>query len=575
MLEGAPSPNSAIIIATMPDTSDSGRSEEPLASGQSVVSSIRTRIRLGDHLGAYDEVLSALEIAAEDPGLQYLHVLALCNLGCTQDALAHYSAYGLSNRTDEDSLALAGRLLKDRYAAAPPPERAGIARRSGEAYERAAIVTSGYYSAANAATMFRLAGQQTASSRWAAEAIARLNRDSPSTPVERFFHFATRIEAHALLGDKAAAEAALQTFQPLMSSQPHWLARLRSQFRLLERDGGLAFALTERIVPEPIGTLMRGSGRSGVSSTNADISSRVSQAFVLLDCPETAATALKLIDSGIYVHCFFLGPKSDFLKEVEAVHGATGLTLIQECLAKASAESEVSAFVERDSPTAIRYAENLCLGAAAHVASTLGTQVIDLDDVNAIGPQASTHQQPLADAQRFCASVLFADFQAFSKLTFDEVRRFQSAVLLPLGKVLDRQRTPALLRKTWGDAIHAICPDVASGIELALGLQEGCRVDPTDSQRHLHLPLRIALHFGPMEHGYDPIEKQPTIYGAGLTFASRIEPITPPGSVLASEAVVCEAALRCPQQYEFRYAGNLALAKGYGHHRVFTATRSA
>ena len=132
-----------------------------------------------------------------------------------------------------------------------------------------------------------------------------------------------------------------------------------------------------------------------------------------------------------------------------------------------------------------------------------------------------------------------------------------------------------MLRKTWGDAIHAICPDVASGIELALGLQEGCRVDPTDSQRHLHLPLRIALHFGPMEHGYDPIEKQPTIYGAGLTFASRIEPITPPGSVLASEAVVCEAALRCPQQYEFRYAGNLALAKGYGHHRVFTATRSA
>ncbi len=561
----------------MRDTTDSGRSEEPRASGRSgVVSSIRTRIRLGDHLGAYDEVLSALEAAAEDPGLQYLHVLALCNLGCTQDALAHYSAYGLSNRTDEDSLALAGRLLKDRYAAAAPTERVDIARRSSEAYERAAVVTSGYYSAANAATMFRLAGRQAASSRWATEAIARLNRDTPSTQVERFFHFATRIEANALLGDKVAAEAALQIFQPLMSSQPHWLARLRSQFRLLERDGGLAFALTERIVPEPIGTLMRDSRKRSVSSANADINSRVSQAFVLLDCPETAATALKLIDSGIHVHCFFLGPKSDFLKQIEAGHGTTGLTIIQECLAKASAESEISAFVERDSPTAIRYAENLCLGAAAHVASTLGTRVIDLDDgANNVDPGTPTLQQPLADAQRFCASVLFADFQAFSKLTFDEVRRFQSAVLLPLGKVLDRQRTPALLRKTWGDAIHAICPDVSSGIELALGLQEGCRVDSTDSQRHLHLPLRIALHFGPMEHGYDPIEKQPTIYGAGLTFASRIEPITPPGSVLASEAVVCEAALRCPGQFEFRYAGNLALAKGYGHHRVFTAARSA
>ena len=558
----------------MRDTTDTGKSDEPLASGQSgVVSSIRTRIRLGDHLGAYDEVLSALETAGEDPGLQYLHVLALCNLGCTQDALAHYSAYGLSNRADEDSLALAGRLLKDRYAAAAPTERADIAHRSGEAYERAAVVTSGYYSAANAATMFRLAGRQAASSRWAAEAIARLNRDVPSTQVERFFHFATRIEANALLGDKVAAEAALQIFQPLMSSQPHWLARLRSQFRLLERDGGLAFALTERIVPEPIGTLIRSGERRSVSSTNTDINSRVSQAFVLLDGPETAAAALKLIGSGIHVHCFFLGPKSDFLKQVGAAHGATGLTLIQECLAKASAESEVSAFVERDSSTAIRYAENLCLGAAAHVASTLGTRVINLDE-NDVDPATSIPQHPLSDAQRFCASVLFADFQAFSKLTFDEVRQFQSAVLLPLGKVLDRQRTPALLRKSWGDAIHAICPDVSSGLELALGLLEGCRLD-TDHPSHLHLPLRIALHFGPMEHGYDPIEKQPTIYGAGLTFASRIEPITPPGSILASEAVVCEAALRCPQEYDFRYAGNLALAKGYGHHRVFTATRSA
>ncbi len=560
----------------MQETTDTGSSEKPLAARQEAdVSAIRTKIRIGDHLGAYDEVSTALEAAPKDPQLQYLHVLALCNLGCTNDALAKYRAYGLTDRADEDSLALAGRLLKDRYAAAPAGTRTDIARRSAEAYERAAVATSGYYSASNAASMFRLAGQEAASQRWAAEAIARLNRDTPSTQVGRFFHFATRIEANALLGDKDAAEHALRNFQPLMSSQPHWLARLREQFRLLERDGSLAFALTDRIVPEPIGISLHASERSGSFSADENIGSHVSQAFVLLSSPATATAALKLIRAGIHVHCFFLGPKSEFLTQTEAQHGTTGLTTIHECLAKASAESEVSAFVERDSPTAIRYAQDLCRGAAAHVASTLGTRVIDLDQrAQGTDPLMSGAQQPLSDAQRFCASVLFADFQAFSKLSFDEVRQFQSTILLPLGKVLDQQRTPALLRKSWGDAIHAICPDVSSGLELALGLQEGGGANPQD-ELHQRLPLRIALHFGPMEHGYDPIERQPTIYGAGLTFASRIEPITPAGSVLASEAVVCEAALRCPGQFEFRYAGNLALAKGYGHHRVFIAARAA
>jgi class 3 adenylate cyclase len=213
------------------------------------------------------------------------------------------------------------------------------------------------------------------------------------------------------------------------------------------------------------------------------------------------------------------------------------------------------------------------MGAGKHDADELGTQLECVDVATGLTrslPAAAPTSA--ATEKQFCASVLFADFQGYSKLAHHQARQFSDTVLRSIGDVLDRNSDGVILRRSWGDAIHAICTDVASGLELAFGFQAVCNSDLEIAR--LAPRLRVALHFGPMEHAYDAVEKRPTIFGAGLTFAARIEPITPSGSVLVSEAVVSEAALRGEKRFHFDYAGKLELAKGYGRHRMFLARRA-
>ncbi len=538
------------------------------------VTGIRASIQAGDHLSAYDDIVFALEAGLDSAELKYLHVLTLCNLGFTDDAVNHYRSYRLSEQLDEDCLALGGRLLKDQYIHAPSTEHLDLARRSAEAYENAARMTAGYYSAINAATMYKLAGVDAASHQWATETIRRLAAAPTSGNDSRFFYLATGVEAHALLSERNEAETCLKELLAISPAQPHWLARLRSQLSLLERQGCLSFAIAHRIVINPIGVLIRAPKDQAGHAGHIAVRPRLSKAYVLVDHPDAAAAALRLAASGVSVHALFLGPRAVFLDATTQGHGEEGHAVVSECLGAVDAVTEIPAFVERDSPVAKRYAADLCMGAGRHDADELGTQLecVDLATGLTSSMPAATPTSPATEKQ-FCASVLFADFQGFSKLSHHQVRQFSDTVLRSMGDVLDKNSPSVLLRRSWGDAVHAICTDVASGLELAFGFQAACDSD-SDNDPRLAPRLRVALHFGPMEHAYDAVEKRPTIFGAGLTFAARIEPITPPGSVLVSEAVVSEAALRGEKRFYFDYAGKLELAKGYGRHRMFLARRA-
>lgn len=83
----------------------------------------------------------------------------------------------------------------------------------------------------------------------------------------------------------------------------------------------------------------------------------------------------------------------------------------------------------------------------------------------------------------------------------------------------------------------------------------------------LHSPgnivsLRIALHAGPVYEFQDPITGDRTYGGSHVNRAARIEPITPPGQVYASEGFAALSAVRCPDSFVCEYAGQTPLAKG-------------
>ena len=71
-----------------------------------------------------------------------------------------------------------------------------------------------------------------------------------------------------------------------------------------------------------------------------------------------------------------------------------------------------------------------------------------------------------------------------------------------------------------------------------------------------------------MFSGHDPVLGRENYFGAGVTRAARIEPVTPPGLVYASEAFAATLAAQ-GRQWSLEYVGTLKLAKQYGESRLY------
>jgi class 3 adenylate cyclase len=85
--------------------------------------------------------------------------------------------------------------------------------------------------------------------------------------------------------------------------------------------------------------------------------------------------------------------------------------------------------------------------------------------------------------------------------------------------------------------------------------------------------IRISLHAGPVFRVHDPIMGRDSYFGASVTRAARIEPVTPPGAVYASETFAATLAASGNSDYALEYVGRLALAKGYGEARIYRLER--
>ena len=112
------------------------------------------------------------------------------------------------------------------------------------------------------------------------------------------------------------------------------------------------------------------------------------------------------------------------------------------------------------------------------------------------------------------------------------------------------------------------------GAEFALGfLASMLSVDwratglPEESQ------IRVALHAGPVFRSFDPVMGRDGHFGSSVTRAARIEPVTPPGMVYASEAFAATLAATGQRDYALEYVGRLPLAKNYGESRIYRLER--
>ena len=176
--------------------------------------------------------------------------------------------------------------------------------------------------------------------------------------------------------------------------------------------------------------------------------------------------------------------------------------------------------------------------------------------------------------RRTLKTLLFADFAGFSRLHDAMAPLFQERFwAIAAGEIAASTAKP-LLATTWGDALYVVFETPGEGADFALRFRERMRAADWPA---LGLPessqIRIALHAGPVFCGFDPIMGRDNYFGSSVTKAARIEPVTPPGTVYASEAFAASVVATGRSDYALEYVGRLALAKAYGESRIYRVDR--
>jgi hypothetical protein len=187
---------------------------------------------------------------------------------------------------------------------------------------------------------------------------------------------------------------------------------------------------------------------------------------------------------------------------------------------------------------------------------------------------APRNDAPAARPQRTLKTLVFADFTGSSRLHDAMAPLFQESFWKIGAAQIEASRVKPLLATTWGDAVYAVFDAPRDGTEFALSFLERMReVDWTAVGLPDSSSVRIALHAGPVFRGFDPIMGCDNFFGSSVTKAARIEPVTPPGMVYASEAFAATLAATGQNDFTLEYVGELALAKGYGASRIYRLER--
>jgi len=171
-------------------------------------------------------------------------------------------------------------------------------------------------------------------------------------------------------------------------------------------------------------------------------------------------------------------------------------------------------------------------------------------------------------------AILFADAVGFSKLSEAEVPRFVQHFCGEIADLAKKFSKTIIANNTWGDGLYFVFSDVAAAGEFGLEIAElVANTDWAKKGLRTELNLRIALHAGPVYEFDDPITGRRNYSGTHVSRAARIEPITPPGQVYASEAFAALAAAQRVRDFSCDYVGQTPMAKGYGTLPVYHLRR--
>ncbi|HLY54072.1 MAG TPA: adenylate/guanylate cyclase domain-containing protein [Stellaceae bacterium] len=578
----------------------------------------RASERAGQLFKAYDLALQGLGEHPEDVALKHRAVLCLARAGATRLAQRRYVEFGLAAASDlEDVAALAARLAKDEALAALPGERAAKAAAAAADYLAIFRRTGGTYPAINAATLTLLAGDPAGAASLAHEVVAALGDDDGGD----YYRVATRIEALLLLGDVAAALAVAPQVRALAGDDQAALSTTWKQLRLvLDRKRldptGFAAVFAPAKVIHYAGHMISTSGRHArfVPAEEPAVRERIA---AHLDAETVGAGygslasgadilfAEALIARGIGLHVVLPFDRDEFVELSVRPSGEEWAERFEACIAKAASLRLATEDRYLGDDLLFANCSRLAMGLARLHARHLGAaveQVAVWDGEAAIGPAgtaadvASWRRRGLpqtiipvsgsrtapatpgparAGAGRVVRAMLFCDIKGFSRLTDSELPRYVGEMLGALGRVVNLYRADVSFGNTWGDGLFLVFEDATRAASCALELQDVVtRLDLPALGLPPHLGMRVGGHVGPVYAAFDPVLQTTNYFGAHVSRAARIEPVTPPGCVYVTEPFAATLAFEAAEDFTCDYVGVTEAAKHYGAMRMFLLHRS-
>lgn len=580
----------------------------------------------GEPLLAYDVINEGLTKWPDDVRLRQLQGLSLARSGATERANAVLEKLRDEGQSDEETLGMLGRTFKDLATAArTDDDRMKFLRRAAEIYVEAYRLTGGYWTGINAATMALLT-DGTDRARELAGKVRDQCLKKIQDSGDSYWELAVLGEAALILRDWKQAQEWYGRAAMLGKNRYGDLHSSRRNARLIlshwkEDPGWIDQLLGAPDVMVFAGHMIDRPGRK-FSRFPADLESLVAKeiseridklkpgfGFASAACGSDILFLEAMLERGAEISVVLPYNEEEFLRDsVDFLPGSNWPARFRRVCDRAARVVMASMQKLEIGGVSYEFCNDLILGLATIRAHRLGTELVPLaawDGLAGDGPggaasavddwrhagyepeiielskicgtgfqpvnsQSSSDHRQDADAtsaefESRIVSMLFADAVGFSKLTESEVPRFMQHFLGAIAQICEKFQKTILHKNTWGDGLYFVFSDVELAGKFALELADLVAATKWEEKGlRPGLSLRIGLHAGPVYEFDDPITGARSYSGTHVSRAARIEPITPPGQVYASEAFAALAAARRTDAFTCDYVGQTPMAKSYG-----------
>ncbi len=593
-------------------------------------------LRMGEPLLAYEAIQEAIGRWPGDLRLRQLRGLALARSGAADRANQAMRELREEGHGDGETLGILARTHKDlaQRAAAPADralhlEQAYLAYRQGyDAARRLDNIGDAYFTGINAATLSFVSGEPERARGLAREVRALCQHQLALSPEDAsYWLYATLAEAALLLGDRGEAEDQYGRAAERAGGRFADLSTTRRQARFLLSERGEDPRWVEEVLQVPPLAMFTGHmiDRPGRESARfpPEHEDRVAHAirerirrmrpaagYASAACGGDLLFLESMLAEGREFHVVLPFPPDEFLRtSVDVIPGASWRQRFDRVLAAAASVTTASDHHSSDDVSNFVYANLILTGMAALHARRLDTELFALtvwdgEQGDGLGGTASLLQHwqssghaveridpaapdaevtnpalPSADGTHAIPenlmAMLFADAVGYSELHYDQIPLFVEHFVSPIAELIGRSATPPVLKETAGDGFYFVFRNVRDAGLFALALRDLIsQVDWEARGLPATLGLRTALHCGPVHKLVDPITGEQKFTGPHTSRTARIEPITPPGQVYASQAFAAVAAAIGVEELDFEYVGRTDLAKKYGSLALYHVRRA-